>query len=100
MSIGRTVYRRKGHGAIKRDEASVMRLGEGKQVRIRHLTRRVQPRPVHDSCVKQADVAGPELVLSIGGGACEQADRFRGRDRARVSRLAHHAHEPVLGERA
>ena len=62
MVFGGAVDRRDGERVVEGDKTPVVRRGQGEQVRIRDLTWTVQARPVHDSGVQEADIAGPELV--------------------------------------
>ena len=86
--------------AVEGDEAAAVGDREGEEVSVGHLTGTVEKLPVDRARVEQARVAGPEGVVPAACRAGEAIDRRGDRHGARIARLAHDAHETVLGDRA
>ena len=83
---------------VEGHESAAMGDRQREEVGVGDLAGAVNSRPVEDLLVEQAQLARPELMVLALRGARQAGDRERRRHRARIPRLADHAHEAVLGQ--
>ena len=81
-------------------ESAAMSDRQREEVGVGDLAGTVDSQPVEDLLVEQAQIARPEFMVLVVRGARQAGDRERRRHRARITRLADHPHEAVLGQGA